>query len=126
MRWPASSAIGSTLAAVFVALAGGRGAFALVAAGLPVATLLVFRHLFAADARALPVVEIARLRALPIFAPLGAPALEGLARELVPVEAPAGTTIVAEGETGDRFYVVVDGDLSRSLATFPARRLCRR
>jgi MFS family permease len=107
-------AIGSTLAAVFVALAGGRGAFALVAAGLPVATLLVFRHLFAADARALPVVEIARLRALPIFAPLGAPALEGLARELLPVEATAGTTIVAEGETGDRFYVVVDGDLQVS------------
>jgi cyclic nucleotide-binding protein/MFS transporter len=107
-------AVGSALAAAFVALAGGRGAFALIAATLPLAALIVLRHLLTADAGVLPVVEIARLRALRIFAPLGAPALEGLARELVPVEAEAGTTIVAEGEPGDRFYVVVDGELEVS------------
>jgi CRP-like cAMP-binding protein len=63
----------------------------------------------------LPVVEIARLRALPIFGPLGAPALEGLARALEPVEAPAGAAVITEGELGDRFYVVADGVLDVSV-----------
>jgi hypothetical protein len=110
----AGYAIGSSLAAVFVALAGGRGAFALVAATLPVAGLLVLRRLLAADAGVLPVVEIARLRALPIFAPLGAPALEGLARAVVPVTAARGTTVIEEGDRGDRFYIVVEGELEVS------------
>jgi MFS family permease len=110
----AGYAVGSTIAAAFVVLAGGRGAFVLVAATLPVAALLVLRHLVTADAGALPVVAMARLRALPIFAPLGAPALEGLARALVPLEAAAGTTVIEEGERGDRFYVVVDGELEVS------------
>jgi MFS family permease len=107
-------AVGSSLAAAFVALAGGRGAFALVAAVLPVAGLLVLRHLLAADGGVLPVVEIARLRALPIFAPLGAPTLEGLARAVVPVEAAPGATVVEQGDRGDRFYIVVDGELEVS------------
>ena len=107
----AGYAVGSTIAAAFVALAGGRGALALVAAALPVAGVLVLRPLLAADAGVLPIVEIARLRALPIFAPLGAPVLEGLARAVVPVHAEPGTTVIAEGDGGDRFYVVVDGEL---------------
>lgn len=111
----AALALGSLAAAGFVALAGGRGAFVCLAVVLPAAALLVLRRLLAADDVALPVVEIARLRALPLFAPLGAPALEGLARSLEPVEAAAGTAVVREGEAGDRFYVVADGELGVSV-----------
>jgi CRP-like cAMP-binding protein len=57
---------------------------------------------------------MARLRAVPIFAPLAAPALEGLARSVVPVHAAAGTTVIEQGDAGDRFYVVVDGELAVS------------
>jgi CRP-like cAMP-binding protein len=64
-----------------------------------------------ADAVALPVVELARLRALPIFAPLDAATLEGLARCLDPLEVAAGAPVVQEGEPGDLFYVVADGEL---------------
>ena len=63
----------------------------------------------------LPVVEMARLRALPIFAPLGAPALEALARALEPVEVAAGAAVIREGEAGDRFYLVADGELEVSV-----------
>jgi Cyclic nucleotide-binding domain len=111
----AGLAVGSIAASGFVALAGGRGAFLCLAAALPVAALLVLRGLLGADAAVHPVVEMARLRALPIFAPLGAPELEGLARSLRPVEAGAGTRVIAEGETGDRFYVVADGELAVSI-----------
>jgi MFS family permease len=107
----AGLAVGSAAAPLFVGLAGGRWAFVCLAAALPVGTLLVLRSLLAADSAVRPVVEIARLRALPLFAPLGAPELEGLARSLEPVTVAAGTAVVTEGEAGDRFYVVADGEL---------------
>ena len=109
-------AVGSIAASGFVAAAGGRGAFLCLAVLLPAAAVLVLRRVLAADAAVLPVVEIARLRALPIFAPLGAPAIEGVARSLVPVEVAAGAEVVREGEPGDRFYVVADGRLDVSVA----------
>jgi MFS family permease len=110
----AGLATGSILASGFVALAGGRGAFVCLAAVLPLAAALAARSLLAADGATLPVVEMARLRALPLFAPLPAPALETLARALEPVELPAGTVAVREGDPGDRFYVVADGELDVS------------
>jgi Cyclic nucleotide-binding domain len=107
-------ALGSLLASAFVALAGNRGAFVCFAALLPVSSLLVLRSLLRADSLALPVVELARLRALPIFAPLPPPLLEALARALAPVRATAGTPVVREGEPGDRFYVIAEGEVEVS------------
>ena len=118
-------AAGSLAAAGFVAVAGGRGAFVCLAAALPVAALLVLRRVLAADSAVLPVVEIARLRALPLFAPLGAPALEGLARSLEPVEVPPGRVIVREGEPGECFYVVAEGELGVSVGGASVATLAR-
>jgi MFS family permease len=111
----AGLAVGSLAASAFVALAGERGAFLCVAAALPVAALVVLRRVLAADLHVRPVVEMARLRALPIFAPLGAPALEGVARCLQQVEVAPGTSVIREGERGDRFYVVADGAVAVSV-----------
>jgi MFS family permease len=111
----AGLAVGSIAASGFVAVAGGRGAFVCLAALLPLAAGLVLRGLLGADAAALPIVELARLRALPIFAPLGAPALEALARSLEPVAAEAGAAVIREGDPGDRFYIVADGELAVSM-----------
>ena len=121
----AGLAIGSVLAPLFVALAGGGGAFVCLALLLPVSMLLVFRSLLAADNAVLPIVEMARLRALPFFAPLGAPELESLARALEPLEVAAGTTVIREGEPGDRFYVVADGDVEVTVGTALVKRLGR-
>jgi hypothetical protein len=121
----AGLAVGSIAASAFVGLAGGRGAFVCLAALLPLSAMLVLRSVLAADASVLPVVEIARLRALPIFSPLGAPALEGLARALEPVEARAGEAVISEGEPGDRFYVVADGALDVSIGGMQVGVLAR-
>jgi hypothetical protein len=111
----AGLAVGSIAASAFVGLAGGRGAFVCLAALLPLAAVFVLGSVLAADSSVLPVVEIARLRALPIFRALGAPALEGLARALERVEAHAGAPVISEGEPGDRFYVIADGELDVSV-----------
>jgi MFS family permease len=105
-------AAGSLLTPALVAFAGPRWAIAGIGSLLPLALLLSSRTLAKIDRRApAPVVEISLLRSLPLFAPLGAPELEGLAHGLDETSVPAGTVVVREGEPGDRFYVVADGEL---------------
>jgi MFS family permease len=108
----AGLAAGSVLAPVLIALGDARGAFIGVAILLPLVVLLAGRRLLGVDARAdVPIVQIGLLRSLPLFSPLGAVTLEGIARQLDPVVAAPGTAVVKEGELGDRFYVVADGQL---------------
>jgi CRP-like cAMP-binding protein len=111
----AALAVGSLLAPALVALGGVRLALVGVGALPALAALLVGRSVRRADRRAdVPVVELGLLRALPLFASLPAPELEALARALVPVEAPVGAVVVAEGSSGERFYVVADGEIEVS------------
>ena len=122
----AGLALGSLLIPVFVAIGGAKAA--LVGAGLllPVLGLLVARSLIVIDRRAkVPLVEIALLRSLSLFAPLPAPALEGLARALVRVELSAGTVVIRMGDVGDRFYAIADGEVEVSREGVTVARLTR-
>jgi MFS family permease len=121
----AGLALGSIAASLFVGLTGNRGAFLCFAVLLPISSVVVLRGLLGADALTLPIVELARLRALPIFAPLDAAVLEGLARCLEPREVAAGTRVIREGERGDLFYVVADGELEVTVAGEHVRFLGR-
>jgi hypothetical protein len=122
----AGLAIGSLLVPALVGLGGARTALIALGALLPLAAAVAGRRLARIDSRAtVPVVEISLLRSLPLFAPLGAPALEALARALEPVAAPAGTAVVRKGEPGDRFYAVADGRLEVSRDGRILRRLGR-
>lgn len=56
--------------------------------------------------------ELALLRVVPMFAPLPGATLERLARNLERLEVPAGAAIVRQGEAGDRYYVIADGEVS--------------
>ncbi|HSB38037.1 MAG TPA: cyclic nucleotide-binding domain-containing protein, partial [Gaiellaceae bacterium] len=119
-------AVGSLVTPALVALAGARWAVAGTGLLLPLAVLAGARRLADIDRRApVPVVEIALLRSLPLFAPLGAPQLEGLAHGLVETRAVAGEAVVREGEPGERFYVVAEGELDVSCAGREVRRLGR-
>jgi anti-sigma regulatory factor (Ser/Thr protein kinase) len=58
----------------------------------------------------------------PIFAPLPTAMLERLAAQLIPVPAAIGETIIHEGDHGDCFYLIAEGELevsadSRHVAT---------
>jgi hypothetical protein len=106
-------ALGSLLAPALVGLLGARAAIAGLAIVLAAVLLATGRRLGGIDAHAdVPVVEVALLRSLPIFAALGAPLLEGLARACTPVEVAAGASVIRQGESGDRYYAIVDGTLA--------------
>ncbi len=51
---------------------------------------------------------------VPIFAPLPGGSLEHLAGRLVPLRVDPGTVIVREGDAGDRFYIVAEGEVEVS------------
>jgi CRP-like cAMP-binding protein len=67
--------------------------------------------------------EVELLRGLPLFAPLPPATLEHLAASLVRVRAAPGMEITRQGEVGDRFYVVDDGDLDVTIDGKPAATL---
>jgi hypothetical protein len=58
-----------------------------------------------------PQVEIQLLRAISIFAALPAPTLEGIARDLEALSVPQGTVVIKEGELGDSYYAIAEGEL---------------
>jgi MFS family permease len=100
--------------------------WALVATGLllPFLTALCWRRLVRIDESAIvPEARLARLRAVPFLAPLPRPTLEHLAGALAPVEVAAGQTVFHEGDAGDRFYVIDQGELEVRSAARLLRRL---
>lgn len=108
----AGIAVGAMLAPLLVHLGGSTAAIIGTGALLPVLALLIGRRLFALDASAkVPVVEIGLLRSLRLFSALPPPALEGIARNLEPRSALAGTAIVTQGEEGDRYYAIAEGEV---------------
>ena len=111
----AGLAAGSLLISLLVAAGGARAALVGVGLLLPAAALLFAARLAAVDAGAkVPVVEIALLRSMRLFAPLPAPAIEGVAHALQAGDAADGTVIMREGDPGDRFYAVADGEVEVS------------
>jgi MFS family permease len=117
-------AIGSVLAPLLILVAGEHGAFVLGGAGVLAFLLLMWRPLRKIDTVGIARPrELALLRSIPIFAPLGPPALEQLAASLLPVHAHAGSVIIRQGQAGDRFYVVVEGEVEVEVDGRPVRRL---
>ena len=108
----AGLALGSLLATVLFTLGGASAAFVGVGAILPLVALSAGRRLLDIDRHATaPVVEVALLRSVPMLSLLSPPTLESLARALTPADVPAGVDVVTQGEEGDRFYVIADGEV---------------
>jgi MFS transporter/cyclic nucleotide-binding protein len=116
----AGLAVGSALVPLLVAVGGTSAAALGTAAILPLVALVGGRALSALDAAAhVPIVEIALLRSLRMFNALPAPALEGLARSLEPIRLAAGEVLIRQGEHGDHFYAIADGQLEITINGTP-------
>jgi MFS family permease len=108
----AAMALGSISASVFYELLGIRGALLLVAALLPVFVALTWTRLRAFEIGA-PVAEeqFQLLRGNSIFAPLPVATLERISHGLVAVKAPPGEEVITQGDPGDRFYLIEEGQV---------------
>jgi hypothetical protein len=103
--------VGSLLAPLLVAAVGARGALLTAGLVLPVLLVGLWRPLRAIDAGAeAPREGVVLLRGVPFFAALPTPELERLALALREVETAAGATVFREGDRGDRFYVIREGE----------------
>jgi MFS family permease len=105
-------ALGSIAAVLLIALLDVRGALIVLGALLPVFVLLWWTRLRAFEVGA-PVAEehYRLLRGNSIFSPLPLATLERLSHDLVPLEVPAGEDVIVQGEIGDRFFLIEDGQV---------------
>jgi MFS family permease len=112
----ASMGIGAAFAPVLISVLGIEGALIATGAVLPVLVLVAWPRVSRIDAAAEPPKpdELRVLTSIPIFSPLPGASLESLATRLVPLRLEPGTIIVKEGDAGDRFYILVEGDVAVS------------
>ena len=109
--WVATIGVGAITAPLLIAALDIRGALLVTGALLPVLATLLRRRLARLDAAPVPTEELGLLRAIDLFAPLPPPVLETLARALVPIRMEAGREVFRQGEVGDRYYIVVSGEV---------------
>jgi MFS family permease len=108
-------ALGAVLVRVAIALGGLKAALFAPAVVALLLIALLWRRIQKIDASAtVPQVEIQLLRSISIFAALPAPSLEGIARDLEPLTVSQGTVVIKEGERGDCYYAVAEGELAVS------------
>jgi MFS family permease len=103
-------AIGSVAAPPLVDAIGARSAFVVVGSILPLLALATYRRLLTIDREAAPAAELDLIENVPMFAPLPIAAKERVAARLVRVSVAAGDVVIRAGESGDRFYIVEDGE----------------
>jgi MFS family permease len=113
----ATIGIGAALAPPLIDWLGVETALVATGVLLPGLAVLSWRRLLAVDAAAaVPEHQLALLRRISIFGPLPSPTLEHLAASLVRREVPAGEVVIREGDPGDRFYVLEEGEVEVSAA----------
>ena len=120
----ATVATGALLTPLIVSQLGPRATFLVFGALLPVLAALTWRPISAIDASTHVATEpLALLKAIPIFAPLPQAAIERLAAIAADVRFVSGARVVAQGDPGDRFFVIAEGAASVEIDGVETTRL---
>jgi MFS family permease len=114
--------VGAILTPVLIDTAGVRATLVAAGALLPVLVLVTARALARIDASAVvPEEQLRAIEVVPFLAVLPVVRREALATELERVELPAGVTLFAKGDRGDRLYILTAGALEIELDPGPKR-----
>jgi MFS family permease len=106
-----SVAVGSLITPLAIELLGIRGALAMLGLVAPALVALAWRRLQAIDAAiAHRDEEVEVLNKVDIFRPLPMPAIDMLALHVDHAHFAAGQEVFHQGDRGDRFYVIEDGE----------------
>jgi MFS family permease len=107
----AAMAVGSLAMPMLIVTVGLRSGLAVIGGTVVAVTLLALRGLREIDRVALAPAGLDLLRAVTMLSPLEPRVLERLARSSEVHRFAAGETIFAEGDAGDRFYIVETGEV---------------
>ena len=120
----ASQAAGALVVPLLIALFGPTAAITACGLGLGLVVAAAAPTLIRAD-RLVPsrVRQLQALRRVPMFGPLSAPVLERLATSSTTMQVDAAETIVTAGQIGDRFYVILSGEVEVAPLTGGRRTL---
>ena len=105
----AAMALGSILMPILLHFVGLRWSLAILGVSITLLVLPSLGRLRVLDATLGDNSTLELLRQLPLFAPLEAKSLERIAGQMGRLPVAAGETVIREGDTGDRFYVVQTG-----------------
>jgi MFS family permease len=114
----AAIGIGAIFAPLLVDALGTRGALLAAGALLPLLAAASWPRLRAMDRRIAAPAGTELLRRVPMLALLPEPQLERLAAESEQIRLRAGEVVFSEGDPGDRFYVVEEGEVEIAGKTF--------
>src|SRR6185295_6239101 len=113
----AMGGLGSLAAPALISWLGLRTVLVVVGLILPVLAIVLLPRFRSIDERSEPLPEVLSLLAgIPLLSPLPPITLEKLASRSSMVEVVAGGVVIAEGDPGDLFYVVAEGEVGVSLA----------
>ena len=118
------SVSGSLLAPVLLVAFGTQGALAVAGSILPVLALVVYGAIGRDDRIAVvdePTVRLLRL--VPVFAALPMTAVERVAAGLRRLEVEPGTVLMRQGDEGDEFIVIDEGEVEVTVDGRPIHRL---
>lgn len=102
-------AIGAAIMSLMIATIGLRGGLVIIGVGVTVLVLLAIPGLVRVDKTALAPEGLDLLRGVPMLAVLPEHVLERLARTCELMTVGAGAQVFAEGDHGDKFYVIESG-----------------
>jgi hypothetical protein len=106
-----SMAVGAAVMPLLINVFGLAWAMAVLGAGVTLVTIPAFPSLRRMDRTLRAPVDLPLLLGIPMFAPLERGTLEALARRLETVSVSAGQLVFAEGDPGDRFFIIDSGEV---------------
>jgi hypothetical protein len=111
--WFSTTGIGAVVTPALVSWLGLEHTLIAVGVFCPAMVVLLGPRLVRIDAAATAPEEdeLRLLRAVPIFAPLPGTTIEHLTSRLLPLRFDEGTEIIRQGDPGDRFYLVAEGEV---------------